>query len=309
MPLQFYNIIANDWINLEFIINDLTQRVVGQVVSPASSPEFNSLTLTGDLDLTGGVVIGGSLTLSTLSADSLLATDSSSDVETVTIGAGLVYTSSTLGVDGVLEDLDTLGPNSANGEFIVGSAAGTLVWESGDTARTSLGLGTGDSPVFTNIDVTGLIDGRIAYVGSGALADSILEADSTTVSVRSSGAKSDGLTYEQVSAIQTTDATVTTLDSLTLEDENTYNISAQIVGVKSDGTDRASYNFIGTYYRTGAGNATIQGSVTTTHTEESNSSWSCVLDTNSNDVRVRVTGVAATTIEWSCSISYLNVSS
>jgi len=50
-------------------------------------------------------------------------------------------------LDGGLQDLDTLGAASSNGEFIVATGAGALAWESGATARTSLGLvagGTGD---------------------------------------------------------------------------------------------------------------------------------------------------------------------
>jgi hypothetical protein len=47
----------------------------------------------------------------------------------------------TVAVDGVLEDLDTLGAPSADGEFIVATGAGAFAYESGSTARTSLGLG------------------------------------------------------------------------------------------------------------------------------------------------------------------------
>jgi len=41
----------------------------------------------------------------------------------------------------VLDDLNTLGAVEADGEFLVGTGAGVLDWESGATARTSLGLG------------------------------------------------------------------------------------------------------------------------------------------------------------------------
>lgn len=61
----------------------------------------------------------------------------------------------TIGVDGVLEDLDTLGAPASDGEFIVATGAGTFAYESGATVRTSLGLGTGDSPTFTDLTVSG----------------------------------------------------------------------------------------------------------------------------------------------------------
>ena len=53
----------------------------------------------------------------------------------------------------VLDDLNTLGAVGANGEFLVGTGAGVLAWESGNTAKTSLGLGTGDSPTFAGLTI------------------------------------------------------------------------------------------------------------------------------------------------------------
>lgn len=81
---------------------------------------------------------------------------------TLTQGAGMAAMGSvslgssvTVAVDGVLEDLDTLGAASADGEFIVATGAGAFAYESGNTARTSLGLGTGDSPQFTGLTLSG----------------------------------------------------------------------------------------------------------------------------------------------------------
>lgn len=48
-----------------------------------------------------------------------------------------------IAVDGVLEDLDTLGAATADGEFIVASGAGAFAYESGATARASLGVAIG----------------------------------------------------------------------------------------------------------------------------------------------------------------------
>lgn len=47
----------------------------------------------------------------------------------------------TFAVDGVLEDLDTLGAPGSDGQFIVATGAGAFAYESGTTVRTSLGLG------------------------------------------------------------------------------------------------------------------------------------------------------------------------
>lgn len=123
------------------------------------------------------------------------------------------------------------------------------------------------------------------------------------------GAKTDGFIRTKSYEAQTTDNTQTTLISLTLEDENTYHIEAYVIGVKSDGSDRASYHIIGTFYRTGAGNATLQGTITNLHIVESYSPWDVTFTVNGNDIRVSVTGVDTTTIEWCGYLQYFNMSS
>ena len=54
MGVEQYSLVAHDWLNLEFIINDLASRVIGQELNPGSSPTFAGLTLT---DLTQGSVL------------------------------------------------------------------------------------------------------------------------------------------------------------------------------------------------------------------------------------------------------------
>lgn len=101
----------------------------------------------------------------------------------------------------------------------------------------------------------------------------------------------------------TTDDTATQAITYTLPDDHVYHVEMKGLGVKADGTDRASYQKIATVYRTGAGNATIQGSVTNSHTAESNASWDADITVSGSDVRVTVTGVTATTIEWNIYLS------
>lgn len=137
-----------------------------------------SITLSGpqDLDIvdTPSFV---STTLTDLTASRLVYGDADKRLGSVALGAGLDLTGSTLKCDGVLEDLDTLGASSSDGEIIVATGAGTLAWESGGTARTSLGLGAGDSPTLTGLDLTGITDGYIPYVGASGLAASSLFSD------------------------------------------------------------------------------------------------------------------------------------
>jgi hypothetical protein len=55
----------------------------------------------------------------------------------------------------LLEDISGL--TITDGTFLVGDGSGDIVAESGDTARTSLGLGSGDSPTFAGLTVDGLV--------------------------------------------------------------------------------------------------------------------------------------------------------
>ena len=78
----------------------------------------------------------------------------------------------------VLDDLNTLGIVGANSEFLVGTGSGALAWESGTTVRTSLGLGTGDSPQFAGLTIltTGEINFRDTDISIGStLFDGILD--------------------------------------------------------------------------------------------------------------------------------------
>lgn len=56
--------------------------------------------------------------------------------------------------------------SSADGNFIVGSALGWVA-ESGATARTSLGVGSGDSPTFTGLTLSGLTATRLLATDAG----------------------------------------------------------------------------------------------------------------------------------------------
>lgn len=58
-------------------------------------------------------------------------------------GTGLAFTGASLGVTGVLEDLNAIGAPASDGQIIVATGSGTFAYESGGTARASLGLTIG----------------------------------------------------------------------------------------------------------------------------------------------------------------------
>lgn len=111
--------------------------------------ESNNLQLSGG-PLVAASGLSGSLTQLTDGTSYLRA---GSNIAITSASNGAVTIASSLG--DVLEDLNTLGAASADGEFIVATGVGAFAYESGATARTSLGLGTGDSPTFTGLTLSG----------------------------------------------------------------------------------------------------------------------------------------------------------
>lgn len=79
---------------------------------------------------------------------------------------GLVIGTDVQTFDSDLTDIAAL--SSADSNFIVGSATGWVA-ESGNTARTSLGLGTGDSPTLTGLTLSGLTTDRVVFTGTGGI--------------------------------------------------------------------------------------------------------------------------------------------
>ena len=104
--------------------------------------------------------------------------------------------------------------------------------------------------------------------------------------------------------VQTTDATQTTIDSFTLDDDETYMVQINVVGTKSDGSDRAGAIKSAVLYRDGGG-ATIEGVVASMLDEKSDSNWAIDITVSGNDVRASVIGLAATTINWKCSMQFI----
>ncbi len=105
-------------------------------------------------------------------------------------------------------------------------------------------------------------------------------------------------------SVQTTDATQTTIDSFTLDDEETYMVQINVVGTKTDGSERAGAIKQAVLFRDG-GSATIQGVVGVSLEEYSDSNWDIDITVSSNDVRASVTGLAATTVNWKCSMQFI----
>ncbi|HEV2349960.1 MAG TPA: hypothetical protein VG028_08975 [Terriglobia bacterium] len=112
----------------------------------------------------------------------------------------------------------------------------------------------------------------------------------------------------------TTDATPTSLSSttITLQDQYAYRIAVQVVGRKFNSSDHAFFYQAALAYRQGGG-AVVEGGtlgvVTIAAIKSSGAgSWACTIVASGNNVNVQVTGQASTSIDWSVTVEYQQVS-
>lgn len=117
-----------------------------------------------------------------------------------------------------------------------------------------------------------------------------------------------GLAFQQFAdSVRTTDATVTTTQTINIPDSCLYLVEAHIIGQRTGGSsgaagDGAGYIRRGLYTRTGGGAPTLVGAVQDGYTAESQAGWDCTLDISGNTVRVRVTGAANNNVTWNSTI-------
>ena len=107
------------------------------------------------------------------------------------------------------------------------------------------------------------------------------------------------------STVQTDNDTPTEIDEFDLDDEEVYMVQISVVGITADGSDRCGVIKSAVLYRDGGGSATIQGNVAAILEEYSDLNWDVDITVNANAVRATVTGVAATTINWNCSLQFI----
>ena len=107
--------------------------------------------------------------------------------------------------------------------------------------------------------------------------------------------------YQRVSvAVATTDGTQTvgaTFDTSPWVDA-AFQVTAHVTARETADSDEiASYIRTAAFKRDG-GTLSLVGSVATTFTAESTGAWDCTLDADGDNIRVLVTGAAATAVKW-----------
>lgn len=107
--------------------------------------------------------------------------------------------------------------------------------------------------------------------------------------------------------VTTTDATTTTVFTLPLADESNYLVEAMVVGKQDNTGQRCAYKIAGVFYRNAAGSATQEGTTQTIYSVESNAGLSASFLTSSNNVLIRVTGLASTNMDWEYTTTVKNI--
>lgn len=100
-------------------------------------------------------------------------------------------------------------------------------------------------------------------------------------------------------SVQTVDATVTTCLTVAVPTNSVLYMQVAATGYQSAGTNAAAY-YQGAAYKNVAGVVTLIGAVSTMNTLESNAAWDFAPSISGTNILWRLTGVAATTIDWDC---------
>jgi hypothetical protein len=100
----------------------------------------------------------------------------------------------------------------------------------------------------------------------------------------------------------TTDATTTTLLSISLLPSRTTFLRAQVIARRAGGSggsveDGAAYLFVAAYKMV-SGTATLIGSVNALHTAEDQAGWAATFTVSGGSVLLRVTGAADNNVSW-----------
>ena len=113
--------------------------------------------------------------------------------------------------------------------------------------------------------------------------------------------------------VATTDATVTAIHTIALNDDSVYLIHVYVAARRTGGTggtagDSAGYTIIGTFKRSAAGVATqIGGTIKTS--QEDQAGWDTDFAVSVNDVLINVTGAVNNNVTWHTTVFLSNLSS
>lgn len=272
------------------------------VVFITGGTERARLASTG-LTLTGNLTFGssGSVLNGTTGSIGITATGTNQSITLAPTGSGRLLVKSGSGATNNTRFVTNDYVDSTTGSTIgmaFGAASGNThailnVGNSGGTTAGTLAINSNGGSVLVGTTTSasnGVVQILQSTLGSGVM------------SVTSSATNDDPVEVVEQNRAATTDATATTLHTVTIAATKTYTIEVTVVARRTGGTagtaeDGAGYKRIASVKNV-AGTATLIGAVTAVSTQEDQAGWDCTIDVTSNTARVRVTGATDNNVTW-----------
>jgi hypothetical protein len=189
---------------------------------------------------------------------------------------------------------------SSNG-LILNQASGTVHQWSGTGTTTTMKV---NPTLQMAASITTASDGTNTI---GSESNRFQQMTAQAMAVKSHSAFTGSLAYTQTGAVQTTTGAATTLFTLALPDNSGTVMVVNITARDTASGNRAAYQRIANVYRQGGGGATLNVGVVATASIESVAAWDATISVSGNNAIVQVTGAAATTINWACSVQHQTV--
>ena len=110
----------------------------------------------------------------------------------------------------------------------------------------------------------------------------------------------EDMTLRPNTTVTTTDATVTTLQTIPLNDNQVTYLSAKCTARRTDAADRGVYEEKVAMFREAGGGATMQGSVNEIFAESSDVTWGVTWTVSGNNALLQANGAVGKTVNWHC---------
>ena len=180
-------------------------------------------------------------------------------------------------------------------------AVGLLI--GGGCAYLAMETGSGNANIAKTIGFSHMLynSTKMSAIGTYTFNDA-----SGTVTDRGTGTLHNSVGSHNMATVATTDATPTQLFTVAMAEGQRLRIEVELEGQEGD-TNRLYHKFVGLFYRAAAGNVQQQGVTTDIVAIIQSGAWgggTLAVDVPNQSVDVFVTGLAATNITWTASITY-----
>lgn len=286
------------------------------------------LSAASDVSGTLPIVRGGTNSGTALNNNRIMVSSGGAIVEAATLANGQLLIGST----GAAPVAANLTQGTTTGSIVISNGAGSITLDTTQDIRTSA------SPTFLNATLSTQTSGSLLFAGTGGLVSQDnatlfwdtankrlglgtatptrqLDVVGTTLhrgAIRYSDAGASNANWEIFQAqVSTTDATATTLQSVTIPTDSVVLVVARMVGRRTGGS--AGANGDSAVYIRSARFKNVGGTVTmnqlqSDYTSEDQLTWNGTLDASGTSARMRVTGAANNNITWTVTYEIITLS-